>query len=268
MMHSLWIAPLVACVAWWLSTGALLWAVKAADAPGGMTHGTVCALGAPLLPVGGYLIYASLGADTAAAHYAGFFGALAIWGWIELAFLTGVITGPSSQRRPATAHGMDRFWRAFATVAWHETALFAGLFLLFLAFDGAANVTGLLTYAILFAARVSAKLNLFLGVPRIHVDFLPRPLAHLPSHFNRAPFNNLLPFSVALLIGAVAWCVLQTLSQSSVGYALLAALASLALLEHLMMIVPLPDDKLWRWMIPTPKPDTNPSTLREDPNGL
>ena len=32
-------------------------------------------------------------------------------------------------------------------------------------------------------ARILAKLNLFFGVPRINIQFLPRPLAHLASHF-------------------------------------------------------------------------------------
>ena len=45
----------------------------------------------------------------------------------------------------------------------------------------------------LFFARVSAKLNLFFGVPRINTEFLPRPLAHLASHFRHAPDERLLP---------------------------------------------------------------------------
>ncbi|MEO0929805.1 MAG: DUF3623 family protein, partial [Pseudomonadota bacterium] len=38
-----------------------------------------------------------------------------------------------------------------------------------------------------------------------------------------------------------------------VGFALLTALSALALLEHWLMVVPLPDAKLWRWMLPAPK---------------
>mgnify|MGYP006157212813 CR=1 FL=1 len=45
----------------------------------------------------------------------------------------------------------------------------------------APNPFAALTFATLFFARVSAKLNLFLGAPRINVEFLPRPLAHLAS---------------------------------------------------------------------------------------
>jgi putative photosynthetic complex assembly protein 2 len=34
-----------------------------------------------------------------------------------------------------------------------------------------------------------------------------------------------------------------------VGFALLSALSALALLEHWFMVLPLPDEKLWRWML-------------------
>ena len=36
---------------------------------------------------------------------------------------------------------------------------------------------------------------------------------------------------------------------------LLDALTALALFEHWMMILPLPDAALWRWMLPSPKTD-------------
>ena len=35
-----------------------------------------------------------------------------------------------------------------------------------------------------------------------------------------------------------------------VGFALLLALSALATLEHWLMVIPLPDAKLWRWMLP------------------
>ena len=43
-----------------------------------------------------------------------------------------------------------------------------------------------------------------------------------------------------------------------VGHALLAAITALALLEHWLMVLPLPDAKLWRWMLPAPKQDKGP----------
>jgi putative photosynthetic complex assembly protein 2 len=38
--------------------------------------------------------------DSVAGVYMAFLSALALWGWIELAFLTGVITGPVNQPLP------------------------------------------------------------------------------------------------------------------------------------------------------------------------
>ena len=51
------------------------------------------------------------------------------------------------------------------------------------------------------------------------------------------------------------------------GFALLTGLTALALLEHWLLILPLPDAKLWRWMIPAPK-TTPKRLLREDGHGL
>jgi putative photosynthetic complex assembly protein 2 len=55
-----------------------------------------------------------------------------------------------------------------------------------IAFD-AANPLGFWAYLILFAARISAKLNLFFGVPRINLEFIPQPLRHLTSYFKQGP---------------------------------------------------------------------------------
>jgi putative photosynthetic complex assembly protein 2 len=119
-----------------------------------------------------------------------------------------------------------------------------------------ANTTGLWTFAILFFARISAKLNLFFGVPRINTEFLPRPLAHLASHFRHARMNWLFPISVtALTFAAASWmerAFAATTDAALVGQILLTVLTLLALLEHWFMVLPLPDQKLWRWMLPEP----------------
>ncbi len=70
---------------------------------------------------------------------------------------------------------------------------------------GHDNMLGAQAFALLFALRLSAKLNIFLGVPAFVDEMLPPHLAYLRSYFVRAPFNPLLPFSLALTIGAAAW---------------------------------------------------------------
>lgn len=271
MMASPWIAALSALFVWWFSTGAILCVVKGADRRGGVMHRRAALLSLPVLGIGlgGYLT--SLGDASVSGVYLGFLSAIAIWGWIEISFLSGVITGPNRFDCPEGISPWERFVRAWGTVAYHEMLLTACFAVMALVAVGAENLFGLWTFGVLFVARISAKLNLFLGVPKIHVEFLPRPLGHLPSHFRYARLNALFPVSVTLLAFATA-CWLEriyaaTSPADAVGFALLAALTALALLEHWLMVLPLPDEKLWRWMIPAPK-NPQQDLLREDGHGF
>ena len=67
----------------------------------------------------------------------------------------------------------------------------------------APNAFGLWTFLVLFFARISAKLNVYLGVPNINVEFLPEPVRHLASHFRIGPMNAFFPFAVMVLSLAV-----------------------------------------------------------------
>jgi putative photosynthetic complex assembly protein 2 len=263
-MTSPWSAALVTLFLWWFSTGAILWRVRHADRAGGSAHVVSVFLGLPLLVLGIWGLGVSLDESTPNGTYVAFLCALAVWGWIELAFLSGVITGPNADPCPPFARGWDRFRRATLTILWHEALLIAALALLAYAAWHAANPFGLYTFAVLFFARASAKLNLFLGVPRINVEFLPRPLAHLSSHFRHARMNWLFPISVTTLTFATACWLERAIAAPTdatlVGHVLLAVLTALALLEHWFMVLPLPDQKLWRWMLPA-SPAATDSTL-------
>ncbi|SMY07045.1 putative photosynthetic complex assembly protein PuhE [Flavimaricola marinus] len=250
--------PVVAAIfVWWFATGAILLAVRWADRLGGPAHGMVLLGGVPLLALGVAGIITSLGEAGLWGVYAGFLGALAIWGWIEMAFLTGIVVGSETRDCPAGLSGWRRFVRAWNTVWHHEVALLLGLLGVVLATSGGANQVALWTYLILFAARISAKLNLFLGVPRINLEFVPIRLSHLKSYFRRGPITVAFPISITLLSLSVA-CFVERLvaadtAAGQIEFALLTALTALALLEHWLMVVPLPDAKLWRWMLPAPK---------------
>ena len=270
-MTSPWIAALIALFVWWASTGAILLRVRQADNRGGDQHLRSVLLGLPVLVLGFAGAGVSVGDPGAAGSYTAFFSALAIWGWVEIAFLSGIVTGPNRSHCPQAASGGERLWRSVGTIAWHEVTLITMLAALAVLSRDAGHAFAFWTFAMLFFARVSAKLNLFLGVPRINVQFLPRPLAHLPSHFRIAKMNWFFPISITALTFA-AYCWLERLlsaptAGAGIGFALLTTLTLLALLEHWFMVLPLPDDRLWRWMIPAPKP--NPKMmLREDANGL
>ena len=264
MMDAPWIAAVTAVFAWWFATGAILLVVRMADRAGGRAHLRATLGGLPLLGLGVVLVAMSLDSHSTQGVYTAFAGALAIWGWIELSFLTGVVTGPMRDDAAPGLTGWARFQRAFATVAWHELALVSGLLALVLASDGAVNRVALATCMVLFLARICAKLNLYFGVPRINTEFVPARLAHLRSYFTRGPVTLAFPLAITVLTVLFAVCAERlwsaTVPATATGYALLTALAGLALLEHWLMVVPLPDAKLWRWMLPHPTQDTESET--------
>jgi len=133
----------------------------------------------------------------------------------------------------------------------------------------AANSIALWTFAVLFFARISAKLNVYLGVPNINVEFLPAPMRHLASHFRVAPMNWFFPMGVSLLTFACACWMERAYTAGDpaafVGFVLLATLTALAIIEHWVMVLPIPDAVLWRWLVAAieKKPDL-PSYLSEE----
>jgi putative photosynthetic complex assembly protein 2 len=265
-----WIAAAAALFVWWFSTGAILWVVQRSDRRGG--HQASVLWGVPVLALGVAVLGWSLGEAGLVGVYAAFLAALTVWGWIELAFLSGVVTGPNRVPCPPDTPEWERFLRAWGTVAHHEVLLLLSVVLIGVASQDAANPFGFYTFALLYGARISAKLNLFMGVPKINTGFLPLPLFHLPSHFRIARMNWLFPLSVTGLTLAVA-CWLERLWAAATpaevaGFALLTALTALATLEHWLMVLPLPDEKLWRWAMP-PAPKSQAKTrLSEDAHGL
>lgn len=249
-----WAAALFALFVWWFSTGLILWAVKRADArpEGAHLRGTLYAL--PVLAAGWLGFAATLDASSHAEVYGAFLSAIAIWGWFELAFLSGILTGPAMRPCPPGVPPWERFIRAWGTLAYSEMALLATLVAMGLLSRDAAHAFGFWTFAVLFFARISAKLNVYLGVPNINLEFLPRPVRDLRSHLRIAPINQLFPFSITALTLAVG-CWLERAwfypagSAEVLGFALLTALTALALVEHWLMVLPLPDAKLWRWLV-------------------
>lgn len=271
-----WIAALIALFVWWFATGAILMVVKHADRRGLRARKLAVLAGLPMIILGVWAYQASLSDTSILGAYAGFLGALGIWGWIELAFLTGIITGPITKPLPEGVAELERFLRAWGTVAFHELLLTGALILVLIDGWGAPNTFGMWTFIILYCARISAKLNLYFGVPKINTEFLPTALIHLPSHFRIRRLNWLFPISVTALTFAVA-CWLERLHAAAtpgeaIGFALLTAITALALLEHWLMVLPLPDERLWRWMLPSETAAQGRSPKlprrREDAHGL
>ncbi len=246
---SLYVYPVVyAIFIWWFSTGVILYL-------NGLPRWTFpwTMLGASLL-----LALALLGLHTSAddtrvtGAYLAFTCAILVWAWQEVAFLLGYVTGPRRVHCPAHATGWQRTGLAVLTVLHHELALVAlGLGVGWLTW-GAANQTGWWTFLVLWVMRQSAKLNVFLGARNLNESFLPPHLKYLQSYFRHKWMNPLFPVSV-LGSGAVATLIWQAAvgdgieAFDAVALTFAATLLSLALLEHVFLMLPLPSEKLWSW---------------------
>lgn len=236
---------------WFTSTGLIAWAANRPRA----TFGRSLAWGGWIGAAGLTAVALSARSEGAMAAYAGFSGALAIWGWLELAFLTGAVTGPRRAPCPPSARGWRRFRLAAATVMHHELALGAALLLLVSLSWGAPNPTGALAFALLFALRLSAKINIFAGAPNFSDELLPAHLSYLKSYFGPRRLRAALVVSVALTALLALWLAARALgapagSGAAASAGLLAALAALGALEHLFLALPLRDAALWRWAMP------------------
>lgn len=185
------------------------------------------------------------------AAYASFAAAIILWGWHEMGFLMGFVSGPNRLPCPADARGWARFCAATATVIHHELALAATTAGLFVLCWGLPNQAAPLTFALLFVMRLSAKFNLYLGVPNLSDEVFPEHLAYLKTYFRKARFNALFPFSLLLGLGLTLWAWTVAEQAGSAGGAatggLLAALAFLGTVEHLFLVLPMRDAALWQW---------------------
>ena len=244
----LWVPVVVAILAWWFSTGAILYL-------DGLPRPTFAwtMIGATFV-LALALIGIAQGADTAtpSGAYFAFACGLACWGWQEITLYLGYITGPRRQGLAEGARGWNRFAMAVRAILYHEVAIaLLGLLLLWVTLGG-ANQVALGTYLILWIMRLSAKINIYLGVPNHSAEFLPRHIAYLASYFRKQSMNLFFPLSVTASTLVTGWLFLQASAAPSgsfeqVSWALLAALLALAVLEHWFLVVPLPVTKLWSW---------------------
>jgi len=183
--------------------------------------------------------------------YCAFTCALLVWGWHELTFLTGWLTGPRQQACTA-ASGWPRFTQAVAAILWHELGiLLSGILLVAILWD-APNQVGLWTFIVLWVMRTSAKLNLFFGVRNLSEEFLPAHLTYMGSYFRRRPMNAFLPVSIVLSTLALVFIGLRAMNADAtsadvVGLILVGTMLGMAILEHFLLVLPLPSTALWRW---------------------
>lgn len=242
------LALIFALLVWWFSTGAVLYVVGLPQRTFGWSM--IAASLVLVLAIAG--LVATSGDVTVAGAYCAFTCGLLVWAWHEMSFLTGFVTGPRTEACPAGVTGRRRFYYAAQTLLYHELAILATAALLVSVTWGAPNQIGVWTFLVLWVMRLSAKLNVFLGVPNLTEEFLPENLAFLKSYFAKRPMNLLFPVSVTLSTLATAVLVQAAFSADAsgfeiAGFTLVASLLALAVLEHWLLVLPIPAVALWSW---------------------
>jgi len=250
----------IAAFLWWFSTGLVL----LLDGLPRTTYRWSLVASSGLALIGLTAIAATARDTGVLGAYVAFVGSLLVWGWQELTFLTGAITGPRRQGSSARRGSRQHFTHAVAAILWHELAIAAGGLLVAAMVWHGSNAIALWTYLVLWTMRTSAKLNLFLGVRNSNADLLPPHLSYLQTYFQRRPLNALFPLSVAA--GTVVVCLLvqralvpEASAGQIAGLMLVAALMALAVIEHWLMVVPVNINALWQWAMRTPADAVTPT---------
>ncbi len=259
-------APIfVAVLAWWVSTGILIWLVGRS---GGVRK--VAALGLTLLAIlATFAIVELRDQQTFFGVYAGFGVGLALWAWHEAMLLFGYISGPRRSACPPDVTGWERFKISAQAVIHHEVLIALHAAVIIWLSLGGPNQIAAATFGLLWGMRISAKLLIFFGAPNISDEFLPGHLKYLSTYFNRAQRTRYFPIFLALTSAVAIVLLYNGLSQQNgiieaTGYLLLGTLALLAVFEHLALILPLPDQRLWSWAVrkeSAAKPKQTPDKL-------
>ncbi|PZQ16054.1 MAG: hypothetical protein DI565_09655 [Ancylobacter novellus] len=241
------LAVLFVILLWWSATGAIIRLDRGRpEAFGWSIAAATVLLVACLVGLG----FASRSATPSAAFLA-FACAIGVWGWNELLFLTGCVTGPNRNAPDAALTGWPRFRAAAASVIHHEVVLLASAAAVAALTLGGENHVGFCAFMTLWIMRLSAKLNIFVGVPNPGERFLPKHLAYLAGHFRTRPVGLFFALTISATAAALAGIALFGTGEEPsdfeiVGVALVATLLALALVEHVFLALPWDSGALWR----------------------
>ena len=254
------LGPSLYCLAvWWFSTGVIVFLnnLPRRTFPVSFAAATLLAL------VSLHRLAASSHDVSVAGAYAGFTYGVLVWGWHEMAFFMGFLTGPRRTACAPGCRGWARFCQAVQACIHHELAIVLTGAAVVWACRGAPNQVGMWTFLLLWLMRLSAKLNVFLGVLNLGEPFLPAHLTYLLSFMARRRMNWLMPFSLCGGLLGVAWLARlalppDILAASLTGLVFLVTMLALAVLEHALLVLPLPFTALWGWWLRN-KSARNPS---------
>ena len=236
-----------AALAWWFTTGIILFL----DGLPPRTFRWSMTAATGVLAAGLFGLRSSSGDTSVAGAYTAFTCAVLIWAWLEMSFLMGFVTGCRSSACPIACGGWRHFLHATQAIIYNELAtLVAGSLVLALTWD-ASNKVGRWTFLVLWTMRLSAKLNLFFGVPNTGEKFLPPHLQYLRSFFKKRKMNFLFPISISLstmmVVKLVRLCLAAPEGFAVIAYTLVTSLLALAVLEHWFMVLPWEPERIWAW---------------------
>ena len=239
-----------ALLAWWLSTGVILFLnhLRARTYRWSMLAATLVLLGSLVV------LHTSSTDTTPVGAMLAFTAALLVWGWLEISYFMGFLTGPRKLACPTGSTGWRRFGLALQTSLHHEAAVvLLGAVLIGLTWD-APNRFGTWTFVTLWLMRWSAKLNLYLGVPHINEHWFPEHLRFLTTYMRRRPMNLFFPVAITSATALMVLLLVPAATTASddftrTGDVLVATLLALGILEHWFMVLPLRDSALWNWAL-------------------
>ncbi len=240
---------------WWFSTGLIIWLdnLHPRSFRWSMSAGTA------LFGISLWQLAATSADSSVWGAYAAFTWAVLAWGWQEMGFFMGYVTGPRRIGSPPGATEWQRFVHGVNACLYHELAIIATAAVILYGTRGGVNQVGTWTFLVLWGMRASAKLNFFLGVLNLGEEFIPTHLGYLKSYLRRRPMNALFPVSVTAgtAVIVVLW---QRAAAPGIGEAAVAgltfviAMLTLAVIEHWVLILPIPFAKLWSWVLALRRP--------------
>ena len=245
------LAPILfAVLVWWISTGILIWLVGR-SAP---VRGAAAIALSVLAVAATFAVFELRNTPSIFGVYAGFLTGITLWAWHEAMLLFGYISGPRRSDCPPGLKGWNRFKVSAQTVIHHELLILVHAGLIVWLSLGGTNQIAAATFVLLWAMRISAKMLIFFGAPNASHHFLPMHLKYLSTYFNTRQRTRLFPIFLVLTGAAACALLYNGLTQTAgtagaTGSLLLGTLALLAVFEHIALILPIPDQRLWAWAV-------------------
>jgi putative photosynthetic complex assembly protein 2 len=189
-----------------------------------------------------YAMWSLRSDDTTLAVASSFAAGLFAWGWTEMALYMGYVTGPRKHRCAEGCSGVRHFGHAISANLWHELVVM--LFAVAIWFSG--NTTALWCFAMLWLMHLSARLNVFLGVRNVSAEFVPDHMDVLKGFLRKRNMNPLFPFSCVALVALTLYLAMQ---DQTFAMTMAVTLAAIGLLEHILLMLPLPVERMWHWSL-------------------